>query len=90
MDFSVRDIEINDVPYVGVTLGRYPEATFILTEVKFVEEDNGLRLVYHYNIIEGEEPRDRKKFDIAVGDFIMHYIETSAEQEHPLVFKGGT
>lgn len=88
MNYSITDLEINGVPRLGVTLGSYPNVTFVVGAVEFLEVDGYLKVKYNYDIVEGTKPDNSKQFEKDVGDFILWYFQNT--NEHPVVYTGGT
>ncbi len=85
--YSLEDVEINDVPRVGVRLDAYPHTLFVVGAVEFLEVEDSLRVKYNYDIVSGITPTDTRQFEHAVGDFIVHYFQN--QKEHPVAYHGG-
>ena len=85
--YKTRELEINEVPCLGIILDEYPTTVFIVGGVQFLEENETLRLKFDYNIIEGPTPDDLVAFQEAIGKFIEYYIEQNPEN---IVYTGGT
>ena len=88
MNYTITDLELNGVPRLGVTLGSYPHVTFVVGAVEFLEVDGYLKVKYKYDIVEGDDPVDKKQFEKDVGDFIVWYFQNA--DEHPVAYTGGT
>lgn len=86
MIYNTKDVEINGCPRILISLQDFPDTWFVLEGVSIIEENQFARLKYHYNIIEGKSPEDIKRFEKAIGDFIVWYITNHQDQ---LIFKGG-
>lgn len=88
MNYQVEELEINGVPRLGITLNEYPDHQFVLGAIEFVEVDGKCVMKYNYDMVVNTAPLPIDKFEKAIGDFVLHYLEQQAE--HPVVFTGGT
>lgn len=86
--YQVAEIEVNNIPRLAITLDEYPDVQFVLGAIEFKERGDKIALCYNYEVVDGVEPTDAR-FENAIGDFIMHYLENQAPQ-HPICFTGGT
>lgn len=88
MKYQVEELEINGVPRLGITLDEYPGHQFVLGAIEFVEVDDGCKLKYNYVMVENPAPMPKARFEKAIGDFVLHYLQN--QSEHPVVYTGGT
>lgn len=91
MNPKIEEIEVNGDPRWGITLEEYPNTVFVLDSVEFKEENERVRMRYHYEVVEGYVPEGVEKFDFEqkVGDFIVWHIENRPEDQ-PVVYARGT
>lgn len=88
MKYQVEELEINGVPRLGITLNEYPEAQFVLGAIEFVEVDGGCKLKYNYDMVDTPAPFPIERFEKAIGDFVMHYLQNPSP-DNPITYTGG-
>jgi hypothetical protein len=86
-NYKTKEIVVNEREMLGVTLDEFPDTLFVIGAVKFEEVEGQLKLSYTYEVIEGETPTNKSKFENCIGDFIIEFIDANPNQ---LVYTGGT
>jgi hypothetical protein len=87
IDYKTQELELNGVPRLGITLDLYPDTTFVIGGIEFIEEQDRLKIKYRYDIIEGTTPENIQIFEAAIGEFIRYYIQENPDK---LIYHGGT
>ena len=67
----------------------FPTIVFTLGKVEFVEEGDGLRMKYNYDILEGKLHESKKPmFERLIGDLIVQQLEEGVKK-NDLIYTGG-